>query len=1798
MSSLNREFRSLPERSRQNNLISQYMTRDNTIKYEGYIDKNKININMRIITVNVRGLDPKNEDKMHQFITSIEKYQIDMICLNEVNVKWTPANIDKFERKVKVLGRETMVTTADSTVWSVSKDSYLPGGVANIMRGRYRALIDENSIQRGKLGNWVAMTMKHNGKAILFINVYRIPYTTHQGPRSCLTQYNVLEGNAKSAQEIRKETLIQIKQYIQQNNDIDDIIIVGDLNENVNSNEIKKFFNEIGVEDIHSRINNIPSNEMDKTFINGSNPIDTIAASEGIMINIEGVKLLGHNEIVSTDHRAYVADINLDEYFSDECSMWDNINHVTLDPARKSHRIKFIEEVETQLDRTQIESLIENCPHPTYQQIEHFDEMITSILNKATKKVEGQKRGIPYSKMKVKSRGEIKFWRLKLRQSKGIRVDEDAINKLKELHEIEINEGEGRVYIEQQLEAAKELWKEVKEKGKRYREQEMLDSYQKEVTEEQILDEFQKKKILRKILKNQQRKYAFRYISKHIGRGVNKNLTRVHEVNSEHKIVKTYIGKVDIEDAIMKYNKMHFTKAHKANIYNDKIYDKLQQDEIRDKILQGRLVEEDCDNREVFEFLQLLKNPLQCAKPSFEPITAEDWIREVKRAKKKSTSSIFSKRTYSVYKCAILSVRMTAVLIWFYNTLFQTNYFPRRWQSIVETMLEKGKGPVIGKLRCITLIEGDLQLNMRIHLRAENEELIENDSRFSTANYGSRKNYSIETALLQKRLVLDKSLIEMKPTIYNFTDLQSCYDRQLANVGSIVEESVGRNRSAMKLYTKIMPRFKHFISTGYGVSTDFYGGNEMVLAGTGQGNKFSGDMCRDVSCIIIKVIEKKGLGVKFENKANGETNQCVAVAFVDDTDFMTDGENATQQMQEILQIYDRYYGATGGHIEVAKTIFYSWSWRWKQGQKIAKTIQTKLVIQNDQLKQNSIQESVKTLGVKINPELTWSNQFEMMREKLIRAMSKLKSTPISVENAYIFVNMYLINQVYFGAGIMSLTRKQEETLKKICETTLLRKLGLSEKFPRKILHTKKSQLGVGILQPSTILTILSLKLYLGHKRKEDEIAKQISINEMNTQFQYGFGNNILDIDHMTKPENKIWSDEIGRRLSERSIKLTNEKQTKYISSKNKTIMDFAVEYVKRQGMSTKVIAPLNHVRLFKQMIMPCELVGLSGTAETKAYRQFDCRSCLKWKIPFPKMPKPSKKSRELWNDFIKWMKDSEIKTLCDFNEYCESKFLATHEKEYLKKEEHGMIRFYRRKTERYQMERYEEIESCHENNWRIMIGDMEGKDRMKIESIFPIFPLNEQNGDEIRGAIFSEKIKEAIESEEAYAASDASLKNKKVGGHWIITDAQMSEVIDNTLYHNRWGFNTIKGAEAIMLLELMSVLRNRGREINHGKITVGIDNRKVYNGITRPLLKPSSYIQDAGAEIAQIRRLRKEIKFQIEFKCLKIKKGTRSNMNVNPLDHLLKLCDRKALEMRIKSEEQERTTNIKYVGYHAMEINDEISTNSVKEAIRNRDADIKLREYASEKFKHNIEFIDLEAREAFKSNEVTPSIIKCVHGYNQYGVRDAMINGRLTDMECPRCNEIETWDHVIKCRSVRHMQREFIKNLTIDLVKENKARIDEEKILNLIEDIVVYFEDGDEDEYESSQQHVGMKNLFRGFIVKDWEGANFNCVKYSQLNKIVIVNAVKFCNQCWKHRNEEFHNEEKQRVRMINWYNNLKRKVEQDEPPQVKLFVRRNHIDVQRSSTETIKTWIYNVKEIMKKVEKLPKGDIRRYFEI
>jgi len=43
--------------------------------------------------------------------------------------------------------------------------------------------------------------------------------------------------------------------------------------------------------------------------------IDSIAVTNGILEYVEGCKLLGNNKIVYSNHRAYVVDIVIEEYF-------------------------------------------------------------------------------------------------------------------------------------------------------------------------------------------------------------------------------------------------------------------------------------------------------------------------------------------------------------------------------------------------------------------------------------------------------------------------------------------------------------------------------------------------------------------------------------------------------------------------------------------------------------------------------------------------------------------------------------------------------------------------------------------------------------------------------------------------------------------------------------------------------------------------------------------------------------------------------------------------------------------------------------------------------------------------------------------------------------------------------------------------------------------------------------------------------------------------------------------------------------------------------------------------------------------------------------------------------------------------------------------------------------------------------------------------------------------------------------------------------------------------------------------
>ena len=97
--------------------------------------------------------------------------------------------------------------------------------------------------------------------------------------------------------------------------------------------------------------------------------------------------------------------------------------------------------------------------------------------------------------------------------------------------------------------------------------------------------------------------------------------------------------------------------------------------------------------------------------------------------------------------------------------------------KVLDVILEKDKGPIIGKLRTIQLIEADLQLLMRIFTGGRNNHNAESNERLSQHNCSSRRNYSIDTAIFEKKLMHNASIRDREPTLHNISDLKAPYSR-------------------------------------------------------------------------------------------------------------------------------------------------------------------------------------------------------------------------------------------------------------------------------------------------------------------------------------------------------------------------------------------------------------------------------------------------------------------------------------------------------------------------------------------------------------------------------------------------------------------------------------------------------------------------------------------------------------------------------------------------------------------------------------------------------------------------------------------------------------------------------------------------------------------------------------------------------------------------------------------------------------------------------------------------------------
>ena len=146
------------------------------------------------------------------------------------------------------------------------------------------------------------------------------------------------------------------------------------------------------------------------------------------------------------------------------------------------------------------------------------------------------------------------------------------------------------------------------------------------------------------------------------------------------------------------------------------------------------------------------------------------------------------------------------------------------------------------------------------------------------------------------------------------------------------------------------------------------------------------------------------------------------------------------------------------------------------------------------------------------------------------------------------------------------------------------------------------------MKPNTILAILALKLYLGHKRLNTKVGRIIKMNEQSQYLQSGYQSHPIETPIEHKTLTRTWSDEIGIILQSRNMHVINNDHKECIITQNKTIMDYAVEHARCHELNMSVLAPINHARILKRMHLPCELIGLNGRVHAKEYDKINDKS--------------------------------------------------------------------------------------------------------------------------------------------------------------------------------------------------------------------------------------------------------------------------------------------------------------------------------------------------------------------------------------------------------------------------------------------------------------------------------------------------------------------------------------------------------------------------------------------------------------
>ena len=446
-----------PLRDNQGGWDRQEPNRPEEVVGDGCVGKHKDNI--RIVTQNINGIGQiagsMKERNLKEFILERD---IDIMGVQELNVCWS-----KVQEKNRIWDRfrywrEVAQLSVAYNSQDVNKIRHQPGGTAVLSINKMANRVIATGADESKLGRWAWTRYQGSfDRTFIIFSVYR-PVEGNGGFNSAYVQqlrYSMKHRNGRCPREILLQDLGD--ELIKRKEAGDSILVMGDWNQDIRSEDIQDWKDRIGLRDaMMEKVGDVK--DLPATHQRGRVPIDSIMTTGAVVIDKAGYLPFGEGV---GDHRALFVDVSLVSVLG------ANLPPIQSARARKlkmkDPRIvkKYNKSLKHFFKRHKLDTrsakLQQNATFPLTPQAAHEYEKLDKIRIEGMKYAEKRCRrlkmgGIPWTPELTDIRVGIEVWMLVLRRNRGCKVSAKTIvRKKSKAHMNDVNTNVPDEYAQLQI---------------------------------------------------------------------------------------------------------------------------------------------------------------------------------------------------------------------------------------------------------------------------------------------------------------------------------------------------------------------------------------------------------------------------------------------------------------------------------------------------------------------------------------------------------------------------------------------------------------------------------------------------------------------------------------------------------------------------------------------------------------------------------------------------------------------------------------------------------------------------------------------------------------------------------------------------------------------------------------------------------------------------------------------------------------------------------------------------------------------------------------------------------------------------------------------------------------------------------------------------------------------------------------------------------------------------------------------------------------------------------------------------